>query len=78
MVTLSRDRKQKHRSVHSLVLEAFVGPRPEGMDGCHENDVPWDNRLSNLKWDTHSAKVKASRTPRLSFWDRIELIKQGA
>lgn len=42
------------RSVHSLVLEAFVGPRPEGMNGLHENDDPADNRLENLYWGTQS------------------------
>lgn len=40
------------RLVHQLVLEAFVGPRPSGMEGCHRNDNPSDNALSNLRWDT--------------------------
>lgn len=43
------------RYVHQLVLEAFVGPRPEGMEACHWNDVCTDNRLENLRWDTTSA-----------------------
>ncbi|MGC5078489.1 HNH endonuclease signature motif containing protein [Agrococcus sp. DT81.2] len=41
--------------VHHLVLEAFVGPRPDGMFGCHWNDDPYDNRLENLRWATPSA-----------------------
>lgn len=45
----------KSRYVHQLVLEAFVGPRPEGMWGCHWNDIPDDNRLENLRWATKSA-----------------------
>ncbi len=40
------------KKVHHLVLEAFVGPRPEGMVCCHQNDDPADNRLENLRWDT--------------------------
>ncbi len=44
-------------SVHSLVLEAFVGPRPEGMNGLHRNDDPADNRLENLYWGTQSQNV---------------------
>lgn len=36
---------------HVLVLEAFVGPRPAGMECCHANDIPTDNRLVNLRWD---------------------------
>ena len=33
-------------SVHRLVLEAFVGPCPEGMVGCHYDDNPTNNVLS--------------------------------
>ena len=40
------------RSVHALVLEAFVGPCPEGMECRHLNGNGRDNRLSNLKWGT--------------------------
>lgn len=43
------------RYVHRLVLEAFVGPCPEGMQCCHKNGDPTDNRLENLRWDTASA-----------------------
>lgn len=42
----------KPRLIHTLVLEAFVGPRPEGASGCHNNGIPCDNRLDNLRWDT--------------------------
>lgn len=45
---------KQFRTVHSIVLEAFVGPRPDGMQGLHWNDVPDDNRLSNLRWGTSS------------------------
>ena len=44
--------KRETRKVHRLVLETFVGPRPEGMVGCHNNGNNQDNRLSNLRWDT--------------------------
>jgi hypothetical protein len=40
--------------VHRMVLEAFVGPCPEGMQALHDNDVKSDNRLSNLAWGTPS------------------------
>lgn len=40
---------------HILVLETFVGPRPEGMHGCHYDDNPMNNRLDNLRWDTPRA-----------------------
>jgi hypothetical protein len=42
-------------SVHVLVLKAFVGPCPHGMECCHSNGDPADNQLENLRWDTRSA-----------------------
>jgi hypothetical protein len=39
-------------TVLSLVLITFVGPRPLGAFGLHNNDDPSDNRLSNLRWGT--------------------------
>lgn len=53
-VELNGDGKHRQRFVHRLVLEAFIGPCPEGMESCHWNDDPSDNRLSNLRWGTHS------------------------
>jgi hypothetical protein len=41
--------------VHRLVLEAFVGPCPIGMECCHNDGDPTNNRLENLRWDTHRA-----------------------
>lgn len=48
-------RNHHHRLVHRLVLEAFVGPCPDGMESCHKNHNRADCRLSNLRWDTRSA-----------------------
>jgi hypothetical protein len=45
-------RKRKQKRVHMLVLEAFVGPRPAGMQGCHGDRDTQNNRLDNLRWDT--------------------------
>lgn len=38
---------------HRLVLEAFVGPCPDGMECRHLNGNPSDNRVENLAWGTH-------------------------
>lgn len=40
------------KKVHVLVLEAFVGARPEGMLGLHRNDDKDNNTLENLYWGT--------------------------
>lgn len=51
-VKLSVDGITKTRLIHHLVLKAFRGPRPLGLQGCHNNGNPVDNRLANLRWDT--------------------------
>lgn len=38
--------------VHRLVLEAFVGPCPDGMEACHNDGDKLNNCLANLRWDT--------------------------
>jgi hypothetical protein len=43
--------------VHNLVLTAFVGQRPDGMECLHINGVPSDNRLCNLRWGTRSENL---------------------
>lgn len=52
-IQLWKDGKPVHRLVHRLVLEAFVGPCPKGMECRH---FPDDNKkncnLSNLSWAT--------------------------
>lgn len=55
---LSRDGKTEKRAVHRLVLEAFVGPCPQGMEARHfpDRDVT-NNRATNLKWGTHTQNL---------------------
>ena len=45
-------RHGKARFVHRLVLEAFVGPCPDGMESRHLNGNQSDNCLTNLAWGT--------------------------
>ena len=52
---LYNEHGRKDRFVHHLVLEAFVGRRPGGMQACHNDDNPNNNRLENLRWDTPTA-----------------------
>lgn len=52
IVRLSRNGRGYTLRVHRLVLDAFVGPRPPGMVGCHRNDDASNNRLDNLYWGT--------------------------
>ena len=59
-VILCREGKNHNYAVHRLVLLAFIGPRPEGMEVCHNNGNPEDNRLCNLRYGT-SKENKADR-----------------
>jgi hypothetical protein len=71
-VTLLKDGVSETRRVHRMVLEAFVGPRPDGTECRHLNGEKLDNRLVNLAWGTpeentadtvkHGARVVGERT----------------
>lgn len=54
--------------VHRLVLEAFVGQCPEGLEGCHNDGNPANNQVGNLRWDTHTSneadKIRHGKTNR--------------
>lgn len=54
-VILSVGSRRRFASVHHLVLEAFVGPCPPGMECCHNDGNRQNNRLENLRWDTKKA-----------------------
>lgn len=52
LATLFKDKKRFRKTIASLVLETFVGPRPKGLLACHRNDDNQDNSLENLAWQT--------------------------
>lgn len=45
---------QVPKRTHIVMLEAFVGPRPEGQFGLHNDDDRDNNTLPNLRWGTRS------------------------
>lgn len=58
-ISLWRNNVGRARFLHHLVLEAFVGPRPRGMECCHYPDRSSSNcRLDNLRWDTSENNKK--------------------
>ena len=64
-VGLGSGRTRRDAYVHRLVLAAFVGPCPAGMEACHGDDDGLNNHLGNLRWDTPSAnRLDAWRTGR--------------
>jgi hypothetical protein len=65
-VMLGKDGTRNDFAVHHLVLLAFVGPRPEGMQGCHFDGDSANNSVENLRWDTskgnHQDRIRHGRT----------------
>lgn len=50
--------KYQTKSVHALVMLAFVGPRENGFVICHGDGNPSNNRISNLRYDTPTGNVR--------------------
>lgn len=48
---------KKWRTVHTLVLEAFVGPRPKGCVSRHIDGNGLKNVDSNLTWGTQKENI---------------------
>ena len=80
------------RYVHRLVLEAFVGPCPEGQECRHLNGDPGDNRLENLVWGSplensldmvkHGTSIKGTKSPKAKLKESdvltvMSLLKDG-
>ncbi len=70
---LVRDGRNNQRYVHHLVLETFVGPRPEGMQALHYDDNPQNNHIPNLRWGTRKENSddarRNGRSPRRKHYD---------
>lgn len=58
LVCLCKNGRSKTFLVHALVLLAFVGPCPPGLECCHGDDISVNNHLANLRWDTKSANMR--------------------
>lgn len=54
----------KTRRLSNIVLETFVGPRPEGYQCDHKNAIRDDDRLDNLHWVTPNENNQNPNTNR--------------
>jgi hypothetical protein len=53
-----RSGRYRMAKVHQLVMEAFVGHRPIGMEVCHNDGNNGNNRWTNLRYDTRAANER--------------------
>jgi hypothetical protein len=47
--------------VHRIVLEAFKGPSPDGMEARHKDGDTSNNHIDNLEWGTHAENMEDKR-----------------
>lgn len=57
-VVLSKNNIKKTHRIHRLVLEAFIGLCPKGMESCHNDGNPGNNFIGNLRYDTPKNNMK--------------------
>lgn len=77
LVTLSLNGTSRTVPVHRLVLEAFVGPCPDGLVCRHLNGVPNDNRPENLSWGTVSENMYDRVRHGTHHWAKEDLCIHG-
>lgn len=53
VISLLKNGLKLQKLIHRIVLETFIGPCPENMEACHNDGNPLNNKLNNLRWDTH-------------------------
>lgn len=45
------------KPVHQLIALTFLGPCPDGYEILHENGIPTDNRICNLRYGTGTENI---------------------
>lgn len=68
-VNLWHDGRLTRRTIHSLVAEAFLGPRPDGQEIDHIDGDKHHNHVDNLEYVTSSENKR--RRHRLELAKRV-------
>ena len=56
-VTLSKNNNQKRFRVPWIIAMTFIGPRPKGLDVCHNDGNKLNNTSKNLRYDTRKSNA---------------------
>lgn len=63
LVTIhDQDGRQDSPMIHRLVLNTFAGRCPLGLEACHNDGNRYNNKIDNLRWDTHSNNCQDRET----------------
>jgi hypothetical protein len=57
-VTIYKNKKRYQKYIHQLVLETFIGPRPNKMEANHKDGNKHNPKLKNLEWITKSKNAQ--------------------
>jgi hypothetical protein len=60
VTTIAKNKIKKHKFIHVLIAEAFLGPKPEKMEVCHNDGDRKNNAIENLRYGTRSDNVRDS------------------
>lgn len=89
LILTDQDGGRRGTYVHKVVIEAFVGPCPEGMEVLHDDGDPSNNALSNLRYGTRSENLldavrhgthqhaKKTTCPKGREYDRVRTRRTG-
>lgn len=70
-ITLFKDKKKKHFRIHHLVMNAFVGPRPEGLIVDHVDNNPMNNNVDNLRYTSYRENNTKDRVGKTSKYPGV-------
>ena len=76
VVGLCKEGKQSTLTLHSLVAEVFIGPRPEGLVCDHIDEVKTNNDISNLRYITKRENISRSIRGGTSSYTGVSWNKQ--
>jgi len=87
-VTYNLGGKSRDLGAHRLVLMAFVGMPLKGIQACHNDNNPSNNKLDNLRWDTKSGNMSdktkhgthrnaSNAVAKLTESDIVDILKLG-
>lgn len=71
------DGVQKKRAVHLVMMAAFMGPRPDGLETLHANGNPEDSSLLNLSYGTSTQNHLDMVAHGTHFWANKTECPQG-